>query len=384
MRRNAAVYALIILILIGLIATADFLINYYSYSVPIIGSTPYTIVFYPDCSVCSNAAINAFDSFLSGYGYSPGQNNLSYASTYGNNAVKSNLIAALPSVILPSSAIYKIQDQIVTLEYLNVLSFNQNAFVLNTPFLASIYGPVTFYDLIQNRTITSVNIMNLTKMFNTTINSSLSNLLNPVPFLSLENSTLLRSGNKTTILFVSSDSPFSAIQDVILESALGAFGNFSVPVTQYSIKLNGNSSLSLGPQIYYNLSSMSYSSRYFSLDAEDINSIGNSQLGVGQMFQYDQNALSSVNSAYGNFMPLLDIGGKYVSVSSILRPFVFNGENLSEIASTIRSDNVAGTAFNDSVGFVDAVLCSLINSSEPVCGTSLVRAEMSDIGSVTD
>jgi hypothetical protein len=83
-------------------------------------------------------------------------------------------------------------------------------------------------------------------------------------------------------------------------------------------------------------------------------------------------------------MPLLDIGGKYVSVSSILRPFVFNGENLSEIASTIRSDNVAGTAFNDSVGFVDAVLCSLINSSEPVCGTSLVRAEMSDIGSVTD
>ena len=110
-------------------------------------------IVYSGCNSCSNSSIgiiyslfNSANSFITG-------KNISFDTPEGTSLVSNYSITTLPSVIInETNKSEKILDSLV---YLNIFNVEENNFVLNTPFLAGVAKGVTYFDLIQNRTVTA-------------------------------------------------------------------------------------------------------------------------------------------------------------------------------------------------------------------------------------
>ncbi len=324
------------------------------------------------CQQCSYNVPSFVYGLLSGQGYTNSRVSLDFGSQQANKVISNSLITSLPSVVVPAtSSAANILDALV---YLNVFNLGGNDFVLNTPFLSGLTKNVTFYSVIQNRTITSYDIYNVSAVYGVHSSSPFLNLLNPSEFLLQVNASNMSSANKTVVQFIYDNSPFSAVQSLVLKSALDNFGNFTSVYTIKSKTINVSSSQYLGPDTLYNFGKMQFQSDYFDFQAYNI-SLLNSQTAQRNLFQYDQNAATSINSVYGSFTPFLDIGGKFIEVSSMLRPSVFNGMNLTQVHSLIVSNSTVNKMFSDSVAFVDAALCSFSNVKANVCDANAVKQQ---------
>ncbi|MCL5009947.1 MAG: hypothetical protein M1433_03160 [Candidatus Parvarchaeota archaeon] len=325
-----------------------------------------------NCIQCSNGIANFMYSLLSSQGYSNSRVSLNFGSNTADKIISTNLIASLPSVIIPSTA--SSANLLDALVYLNIFNLGSNDFVLNTPFLSGLVRNITYYSIIQNRTITSYDVYNASAVYNVGPRSKLLNLINPSEFLLQTNYSNMTSSDKIDIEFIYDNSPFSAVQSVVLKTALDNFGNFTSQHIMQSRTVNISSNQSLGPDILYVLGNMPFDSKYFDLYAYNLSSVGN-ETAQKNLFEYDQNALSSINSVYGSFTPFLDIGGKFIGVSSMLKPSVFNGLNTTRIQSLIASNSTVGEAFNDSVAFLEAALCSFSEVTSSVCNTTAVKLQ---------
>lgn len=246
--------------------------------------------------------------------------------------------------------------------------------MLNTPFLSALTKNLTYYSIIQNRTITSYDIFNASAVYGIPPSSSFLKLLNPSEFLLLSNSSNLSIANKTEIQFIYDNSPFSAVQSVVLKRALDSFGNFTSVYAMRSRIVNISPIQSLGPDTLYSFNAMPFQSRYFALRAYNISSVSDPSA-QEDLFQYDQNAVSSLNSAFGSFTPFLDIGGRFIEVSSMMKPSLFNGMNITQIHELLTSNATINRMFNDSVAFIDAALCSFSGVNASVCNTNAVKQQ---------
>jgi hypothetical protein len=303
-----------------------------------------------------------------------------YGTAQGNGFIANNSVTALPSIVLPATeSSAQLLDAMV---YLNIFNLNGNEFVLNTPFASGLTRNVTYFSIIQNRTISAFDIYNVSKVYGikTSSSSARLNLINPMEIIVQFNSTNLSIGNKTEILVVYSGSPFSAVGNLIIENALQSFGNFSVTVTSQSQRINVSSTQVIGPEPIYNLAQMGFFSPLFSLQAYNLSSVFSSTA-QKELFQYDQNVASTLNGIYGSFTPFLDIGGRFISVSSMLEPYIFNGMNMTQINTQIKFNSTIGGLFNSAVAFLDAMLCSYARSTQTVCSSAAVVSQEANIES---
>jgi hypothetical protein len=310
-------------------------------------------------------------SFISAQGYRTSQVSLYFGSTEAKTFIENELITALPAVTLPATT--DSADLLNELVYLNIFNFESSSFVLNTPFISALTRNVTYFSILQNKTISAFDIYNISSIYGVNKSSKSLHLLNPMVVLLQFNSTNLTTGNKTDIIFVYSDSPFSAIQSLVVKNALDNFGYFNSSRTFTSEQINASSTFPLGPVPSYDFSEMHFSSDLFNLEAYNITSVSN-PVAQRELFQYDQNSASSLGIAYGSFTPFFDIGGRFISVSSMLLPSVLNGLNMTAAYKYIGTNSTVGFLFNDSVAFVDAMLCSYDNYNS-ICNTTLVKSQ---------
>ncbi|MGC8516283.1 MAG: hypothetical protein ACP5MT_00070 [Candidatus Acidifodinimicrobium sp.] len=332
-----------------------------------------------NCMECSNSIPYSFSYILSEFGYSPYMYNETFGTALGDSIISSNFITTLPSIVVPQTVLSSsssLMNLVSSLVYSNILTLNQNNnnLVLNTPFAAGLFGPLTFYSILENSTQRSIPI-NFTKLYGVENQSNFeSKLINPVDPIILQNQSHI---NNSKIFYVYGNSPFSSLESVIFRDALKNFGNFSNNITAFSGEVSVTKNESLGPQIGYLLSENGYKSSYFSIYFYNISSV-ESPYARNLILEFDQNAISS-GSPYGNFIPLIDIGGRYIIVSSQLKPTFFNGMNLQQIENTLASNQSIGTAFNDSVYLIDSMLCSLSKNSADICSNSIVADYESNI-----
>lgn len=332
------------------------------------------------CARCSNTLPGLVYSLVSSQGYSADQMQLYYGSALGNSFIENNSITSLPSAVLPAT---KTSAQFLnSLVYINLFNLVGNSFVLNTPFASELARGTTYFSILQNRTITAFDIYNLSLVYNTTQSTPALelNLINPMEIITQFNATNLTIGNKTEILFVYSDSPYAAVQSLILRDTLASFGTFSANATSSSRTVAVSQSQYFGPAPLYDFADMGFSSNLFALKTYNLTQM-NDATAQKELFQYDQNAASTLNQVYGSFMPFLDIGGKFISVSSMLVPSMFNGLNATQAYQKVSYNSTVGTLFNSAVSFLDAVLCSYAANNEPVCNSTSVIEQEANIES---
>jgi hypothetical protein len=337
-------------------------------------------IVYSGCNSCSNSSIgiiyslfNSANSFITG-------KNISFDTPEGTSLVSNYSITTLPSVIInETNKSEKILDSLV---YLNIFNVEENNFVLNTPFLAGVAKGVTYFDLIQNRTVTAFDIFNQSRIYSNANQS----VINPSEILYLINGTKYSFKNKTEISFVYSNSSFSAVQSMILYEALKGFGNFTSLNTITSPIVSFSNGENIGGTQFYAINGSEYNSNYFSVESADIKNLGSSSYVntlEKQLFEFDQNSAYPFFNNLGNFMPFLDIGGRYVEISSMINPRLFEGKNITQINRLITSNKTVGTAFNDSVGFIQTLLCSYIGYTSAPCNSSTIKSDLNGVNSLT-
>ncbi len=369
------------LVAIGIVVVLWYLIFYgFSGTISVQSNinSSYVSIFASTCSSCSDSITSAIYNLLTSHGYTNSEYTEYLNTKVGLDMVSNDLVTSVPSVVLPADT--NSANILPGLIYLNMFNVVGNYFVANTPFLAGLSRNVTYLSITQNRTITAWDIYNVSDVFNTTKNRANANFIYPGTFLLQANSTNLSIGNKTEIILVYSASPFSAIQSLVLESALSDFGSFSNQSIGESSQVSVSPTETLGPQPFYAFDSMKYTSPYFAMEAYNLSFVSG-QTAQRELFQYDQNSGSSLEQSLGSFTPFFDVGGKYIEVSSMLFPDVFNGLNISGVDQKIASNATISRVFNDSVSFIDAVLCSAINYVEPICSSANVESQLSFIRS---
>ncbi|MCL4399333.1 hypothetical protein M1293_02390 [Candidatus Parvarchaeota archaeon] len=324
------------------------------------------------CASCSAYVPNYIYSLILRNGYKISTYPVSFGTKMGYNIISNDLITSLPSVVMPEDS--RIANLITGLVYLNIFDVESNGFVLNTPFLSGLTGNVTFFNLVSNNTIRDSSVYNVSEVFNLSKNSSYKAYLNPMQFLFLQGTTNISVSGLPAVVYVYTQSPFSAIQSMIMKSALGNFGNFSSDSFEESGEIGISSNESLGPLQFYNLQNMTYTSSYFHLSAFNLSSVSSQKI-KNLIFEYDQNAILPVGQSYGNFMPFMDIGGRFISVSSMLRPNLFNDMSVNEINSYIADNSSVRKVFSDSVYFLDALLCSYAVNANVCSSPQVIRDE---------
>ncbi len=329
-------------------------------------------VFYSACTSCTQQIPLELYNFFAQYGYIPNNVSIFFGDNTTATFISNNLITALPSLVIPSSIAQNSQASTIisALVYSNVFTSGANNFVLNTPFIAALTHSVTYYNILENRTMTSVNIYNISTVYNVTASSKFAPIM-PIPIIMTFNDTNITRQGKPVIDFVYSDSPYSALQDFLFTKALENFGNFTGLSTYFSQSFQVTQTSYIGPQVYYNLQNASYNSNFFYLEAYNISDITDVNLSR-QIFEYDQNALLGI-STYGNFMPFIDIGGRFISVSSMLQPMLFNGMNITQINNYLDTNSTVDAYVNDSISFIDAMLCTYTGAVVKVCSSPKVN-----------
>jgi len=269
-----------------------------------------------------------------------------------------------------------------SLVYLNIFNIEGNKFVLNTPFLAGLTKGITYFDLIQGKKITAFNIFNQSDIYNNTDE----NFINPSEILYLFNSTENTVGNKTLISLIYSNSSFSAVQSMILYNALNAFGKFSNLSVTTSPSVSFSTGETLGNTQFYQINGSKYQSPYFKIESSNLQNLGSSKYVntlEKELFDFDQNSAYPFFGNLVNFMPFIDIGGRYIEVSSMLNPRIFENDNITQIKRLIMTNQTVGKAFNDSVYFIQTLLCSYINYNETPCNSIQIKNDLKQINSLT-
>ncbi|MGC8533565.1 MAG: hypothetical protein ACP5MV_02985 [Candidatus Parvarchaeum sp.] len=337
-------------------------------------------IFYSSCSSCSNGALNIIYNLFKSDKSALKTENLSFNSSKGVSMVSNYSITALPTMILnETNSSENVLDSLV---YLNVVNTEGNKFVLNTPFLAGLTKGITYFDLIQGRVITAFDIFNQSEIYNNTNKS----VINPSQILYLFNATKYALKNKTLISFVYSNSSFSAVQSMILYKALSAFGNFSNLNFTTSPLVSFSTGETLGNTQFYEINGSEYQSPYFIIESSTLQNLGSSKYVdtlEKELFEFDQNSAYPFFSNLGNFMPFIDIGGRYVEVSSMINPRVFENDNINKIEQLIKTNQTVGRAFNDSVYFMQTLLCSYINYSKSPCNSIQIKDDLKQINLLT-
>lgn len=334
-------------------------------------NSSFVSISYPECTSCSGNVTSLIYSLLTKSGYSIPESNVDFNTSTGNNIISDYLVADLPSAVIPATN--SSSNILSALVYLNIFNSYSNHFVLNTPFLAGLTRNVTYLNLLQNGTVsTAYDVYNASALFNVS-DSAIRNYTNPSEFLFTYNSEPITIQKKTGVVFIYSNSIFSAAQDLVLYTALKNFGNFSTQVIDNSSSVPITTSETVGGIQYYGLDSMQYNSSGFSLEAFNLTNAVSNKVAENLLFEYDQNSAQATFGQLGNFMPLLDIGGKYLEVSSLLNPLLFNNMSIGEIANKLDSNPVFRDMFEQSVYFVEAALCSSTIVSYTVCSTPQVE-----------
>ena len=371
-----------IILITGLIVVAVlvYFLFFYNTGKTTINSNRYSAeILYNGCSTCSNSAMNIIYDLFKSDKYDLKAQNLSFNSSEGIGMVSNYSITALPTVVInETNSSESILDSLV---YLNMFNVEGNKFVLNTPFLSGLTKGMTYFDLIQNKEITAFDIFNQSAIYQN-INES---LLNPSEILYLFNGSKYTENNKTLISFVYSNSSFSAVQSMILYKAMSAFGNFSNLSTLTSPSVSFSTGETLGNTQFYTLNGNDYNSNYFSMESSNIENLSSSayvKTLEKQLFEFDQNSAYQFFDNLGNFMPFIDIGGRYVEVSSMLNPRIFTGKSISQIDTLIKTNQTIGNAFNDSVYFIQTLLCSYIGYNESTCNSTPIKNDLKQINSL--
>ncbi len=337
-------------------------------------------VFYNSCSSCSNNALNIIYSLFNLDKSKLKAENVSFNSSKGDSIISNYSITALPSIVInETNSSENILDSLV---YLNVFNIEGNKFVLNTPFLAGLTKGMTYFDLIQGRKITAFDIFNESEVYNNTNE----NIANPSEILYLFNSSEYTLGNKTLISFIYSNSSFSAVQSMILYKALSAFGKFSNLNVITSPPVSFSTGETLGNTQFYEINGSRYQSQYFTIESSSLQNLSSSKY-VGtlekELFDFDQNSAYPFFSNLGNFMPFIDIGGRYVEVSSMLNPRIFENDNITQIEQLTKTNQTVSRAFNNSVYFIQTLLCSYINYNKTPCNSTQIKNDLKQINSLT-
>ena len=371
-----------IILITGLIVVAVlvYFLFFYNTGKTTINSNRYSAeILYNGCSTCSNSAMNIIYDLFKSDKYDLKAQNLSFNSSEGIGMVSNYSITALPTVVInETNSSESILDSLV---YLNMFNVEGNKFVLNTPFLSGLTKGMTYFDLIQNKEITAFDIFNQSAIYQN-INES---LLNPSEILYLFNGSKYTENNKPLISFVYSNSSFSAVQSMILYKAMSAFGNFSNLSTLTSPSVSFSTGETLGNTQFYTLNGNDYNSNYFSMESSNIENLSSSayvKTLEKQLFEFDQNSAYQFFDNLGNFMPFIDIGGRYVEVSSMLNPRIFTGKSISQIDTLIKTNQTIGNAFNDSVYFIQTLLCSYIGYNESTCNSTPIKNDLKQINSL--
>lgn len=294
-----------------------------------------------------------------------------YSGQSSSSDVKS-IIENYDVTTLPSFVIKNISAVNITLlpyyflaNLFNLVTINSTtAAVLNTPFISTITGNVTFYSIIYNQTIFDKYISNPSLIFNNVQNAS--NLAYLTIFLETN-----QTPQHNIYVIVGNDS-YSAAGLDLLDIALSNFGNLSGNL-QYSSSMPLGS-ISLGPVQY--LYPSKFDSNYFSLTVLKLNNVGINSAAFNALLTYDLNALNPAFSQIG-FLPFVDIGNKFIGYSSPIRPYLLNNYSYSQLSSMVQSNQTSqlAEALRHVVYFYDAMLCDLINTSRPaICSTPAVSA----------
>ena len=363
-----------------IVAVLVYFLFFYNTGKTTINSDRYSAeILYNGCSTCSNSAMNIIYDLFKSDKYDLKAQNLSFNSSEGIGMVSNYSITALPTVVInETNSSESILDSLV---YLNMFNVEGNKFVLNTPFLSGLTKGMTYFDLIQNKEITAFDIFNQSAIYQN-INES---LLNPSEILYLFNGSKYTENNKPLISFVYSNSSFSAVQSMILYKAMSAFGNFSNLSTLTSPSVSFSTGETLGNTQFYTLNGNDYNSNYFSMESSNIENLSSSayvKTLEKQLFEFDQNSAYQFFDNLGNFMPFIDIGGRYVEVSSMLNPRIFTGKSISQIDALIKTNQTIGNAFNDSVYFIQTLLCSYIGYNESTCNSTPIKNDLKQINSL--
>ena len=335
---------------------------------------------YGSCASCSTGVINIINSLFNSQNAPLKTKNISFNSKLGVSFVSNFSVTALPSLILnETSASTNVIDSLV---YLNAFNVGSNYFVLNTPFIAGISKGVRYFDLIQNRTITAFDIFNQSYIYKNANRS----VINPSEVLYMVNGTNKAYKNKTEISFVYGNSSFSAVQSLILYKALKGFGNFTNLSTLTSVEVAFSPGKYLGNTEFYALKSSDYRSNYFYFESSYLNNLSTSPY-IGtlerQLFEFDQNAAYPLFSNVGNFLPFIDIGGRYIEVSSMINPKIFYGKTINQIDQLVNTNETIGLAFNDSVHFMQTILCSYVGYTAYPCNSTVIKSDLVNINSLT-
>ncbi|MCL4397311.1 hypothetical protein M1494_03140 [Candidatus Parvarchaeota archaeon] len=337
-------------------------------------------IFYSSCGSCSNNALNIIYTLFSSDKSTLKTENVSFNSSEGVSMVSNYSVTALPTMIINETN--SSENVLESLVYLNVFNTEGNKFVLNTPFLAGLTKGITYFDLIQGKEITAFDIFNQSKIYNNTNE----NVVNPSQILYLFNGSQYTSKNKTLISFIYSNSSFSAVQSMILYQALTAFGNFSNLNVMTSPLISFSTGETLGNTQFYQINGSRYESSYFAIESSSLENLSSSKYVntlEKELFEFDQNSAYPFFSNLGNFMPFIDIGGRYVEVSSMINPIIFENDNINQIQQLIKTNQTVGKAFNDSVYFMQTLLCSYINYNESPCNSIQIKNDLKQINLLT-
>jgi hypothetical protein len=371
-----------IILITGVIVVAILIYFFFFYNTgkpAVTGNQNSAEILYNKCSTCSNGAMNIVYNLFKADKNSLHAQNLSFNSSEGIGMVSNYSITALPTIVInETNSSENILDSLV---YLNMFNVEGNKFVLNTPFLSGLTKGITYFDLIQNREITAFDIFNQSEVYQN-INSG---VFNPSQILYLFNSSPDIADNKTLVSFVYSNSSFSAVQSMILYKALSSFGRFNNLSTATSPSVSFSNGETLGNTQFYVINGEGYNSSYFSLESSNLKNLSSSKYVSTlekELFEFDQNSAYPFFSNLGNFMPFIDIGGRYVEVSSMLNPKIFANDNISRINSLIRTNQTIGRAFNDSVYFVQTLLCNYVGYNESLCNSTPIKTDLARINSL--
>ncbi len=331
------------------------------------------------CNNCSNNIIKTINDIFKSEKAHLSTINVSFKSKEGISFISNFSVTSLPSIILnQTNTSTNILDSLV---YLNIFNVLNGYYVLNTPFVSGITRGVKYFDLIQNRTITSFDIFNQSYVYRNTNTS----VINPSEILYLINGTNYTKNKKVEISFVYGNSSFSAIQSLILYKALSGFGNFSNLSIANSPTIRFSNGETLGNTQFYVLNGSKYESKYFFLESSSLNNLSSSiyvKTLEKQLFEFDQNSGYGAFNNIGNFLPFIDIGGRYVEVSSMINPKIFQNKNIKQIKEIIANNKTAGTAFNDSVYFVQTLLCSYVGYNNTICNNKIIKNDLININSL--
>lgn len=192
----------------------------------------------------------------------------------------------------------------------------------------------------------------------------------------------LTAGGKPEVLYIGAEyCPYCAAERWPMIVAFGRFGTFTGLAATHSAAKNGAGQAEVYPNTpTWTFAHVSYTSRYLTFTPVETNTnIPDPSTGGYTTLQtptaQQQALLSQYDATYGDAIPFIDFGNRYLSVGASYDPGVLAGLTWSQVAADLHNPaSPVAAAVLGAANYLTAAACKLTNDQPASACTPAVRA----------